>query len=1277
QTVADYFFTDTIRGYFTSIFDKVERQKGQAFWVRAQYGGGKTHFLATLAALLSASDEVWDRVSDAEIIAWRRQLANTRLFPVVFSLRGKGAASADVAESLYDIFEDEVKRAAEERLHIPLRLSTEDEVLAWWSELAGGIRAELNGWVSQRLGRTADDLRGSPVEFKEAVLLAAEAHHIRVPLRGRTEQRLRAAFDQVVNPRTGYTGLLVIVDEFAFWQDQHPENSPAAARDEEFLETLGWSLPKTADLPIYTIVASQRRQPAKLLAGQNEGRFISVEISSARDAAGELWEYEQIVSHRVRELDPERVPEIEEYFQDSARRFEFAASLDLHRFRVLFPVEPTCYEILQRITESLAAERVGINVLWEVLGEESEGGPSVRRGLLDRRRLITAPDLLASPSLRAALTEPAHHDRFKILEVARDGLQHFSDLDDDECGLAERLVDTLFLWDLAFLRAPKPMAVETLAGAVLAEAGMYNDASEAVDSVLQVIKDLEQIEFDAGQGTVQFVARAQIGRSAQQIFEEFRRRPLTETQIESAWRSSLLDRQLDQNGLTALFSGLTVGQADKQLVIWEQVEYEGRQVVLDYWRGDYGADLGRDDGFFRVVFLLRPENLDSSALHGDRIAVCVPREVAETERNALQDLLALNDLDTTYRDRTDDEALRVKEYVRSNRNGRVAELLRRQHEQYRYGRIVTRSGLNVDPVAVFSRPQQRDRLAHLVSALFEHAFPNRPFADFRGNAPLTQNAGAQQVFEGLFKKQAPKKAIDAVLNFGTGLGLTTSADAKAFNADQALALQSLRDWFQSARANGENLPAWQVYDRFAALGVPTRVATLYLLAFVRRPSEGADLILKQGARVTVTGVPGPVTRLTSALIPHLEWTSQVADGQAFDALAPRTVVDWGTALDWLRLVEPDLKATNSPEEIEEQADRALAATRKFAEATTSARDTLTRLAQTLDQTAPHQYVDALAAIARLGEVESYSDLYERAQDLSDRRREEFAGVVAAARAAVDLVPPALAIQDAVRYLRDLDGRLDGDLEFERANLLRQLTLPALLAGGWPRLEASFAAFRGRYRTQYQKFHRDRVAEVTAVAAEHAGLAPRLTALERLDQIEQLGMPVGAGLRARWQQAGMGLAPCDVPVSAVTVEEAPVCSVCQAPYGEPAPADRVRSLGAEIVQELEEKTRVLRGLLLEKLQQQSSDDLAGQLAHAITIGSDALVETLVNTEAAVPLIQRLLQTTTVRRSRALHRLRDEFPTFQAATLDAVVARFRALLVEEFDAAGSGEVELRFD
>lgn len=57
-TVSEYLFTPALRSHAKRIFDCVVNGKGQGFWVQAEYGAGKTHFLGAVVDLLVW--QVWD-----------------------------------------------------------------------------------------------------------------------------------------------------------------------------------------------------------------------------------------------------------------------------------------------------------------------------------------------------------------------------------------------------------------------------------------------------------------------------------------------------------------------------------------------------------------------------------------------------------------------------------------------------------------------------------------------------------------------------------------------------------------------------------------------------------------------------------------------------------------------------------------------------------------------------------------------------------------------------------------------------------------------------------------------------------------------------------------------------------------------------------------------------------------------------------------------------------------------------------------------------------------
>ena len=68
KTIDSYYITPSLRALIKEILDSAINQKGQGYWMRAEYGAGKTHFIAALTLLLTApTDAVWDVVHDPEI----------------------------------------------------------------------------------------------------------------------------------------------------------------------------------------------------------------------------------------------------------------------------------------------------------------------------------------------------------------------------------------------------------------------------------------------------------------------------------------------------------------------------------------------------------------------------------------------------------------------------------------------------------------------------------------------------------------------------------------------------------------------------------------------------------------------------------------------------------------------------------------------------------------------------------------------------------------------------------------------------------------------------------------------------------------------------------------------------------------------------------------------------------------------------------------------------------------------------------------------------------
>lgn len=274
-TVRDYLFTPSLRAHFKRVFECAVHRKGQGFWVQAEYGAGKTHFLGALVNLLVWQDEeVWSAVADDELRKdYAHALAGLHWFPVAFSLRGLGQAGG--ADSLMQVIEEQIReslRTFAPELEPKIPITSEDLADYWYgSEASDSEKAGAAFFFGKEHKCTPEEYRKAHGGRKfGAELVRSDLPHGK--LRGKVSERFTWIYQQITK-LGGYEGLLFVVDEFRSWQDRHVAGTAAYAEDEEVLETLAYVLP-TQHLNILTVIASQGDMPQKLSGGGEGDRFI-------------------------------------------------------------------------------------------------------------------------------------------------------------------------------------------------------------------------------------------------------------------------------------------------------------------------------------------------------------------------------------------------------------------------------------------------------------------------------------------------------------------------------------------------------------------------------------------------------------------------------------------------------------------------------------------------------------------------------------------------------------------------------------------------------------------------------------------------------------------------------------------------------------------------------------------------------------------------------------------------------------------------------------------
>ena len=591
ETVETYWFTDTIREYFESILEFAAQGRGQGFWIEAEYGAGKTHFLATLGCLLAnTKDEaLWGKVRDDAVRNYRSRLASQRFFPVVLTLKGQSSVDPTAERMLLRVLENTGFGSALDRAGLTgsVQVTSTDELLAWHGSLEPDLRAAIERHVKTQTGFSSAEYAAGAgrAALAEVIRGYCDLTHIQPRTSATVRDRLVHLYNQLTSPSLAqkgvqpYTGLLVIIDEWEFWQRLHAGGTPEAAHDEEVLETLAYVLPKDLGMSVLTLVGSQTAVPAKLRGEQGGDRFISRPL--LRGPAER--EYDVIVSHRVRDLDPEREPELNQYYDYYCANFAFAKSLDQKTFANTFPFQPRCFEVVRHVTaRDLPTARSGIYILHQALNAP---------GALDRDALLTVSDLLTSNHLNEALSNTVYRDAAGAYRATLEALPSLN-MDGEDGQLAEKLLKTLFLWHLAYLEVPQPMALSDLVEATLTPSDTLRN-EDLVELVLDQMSALPQVEYK--EKRARFVVTGIDIQPFFVKFDRYRRQVTDRHQMQQTWQESLFYPATLTLGEASLFGQFELDKAQSAKVVNRRLEYTGEVVIASRWRAEYGQPLRADD----------------------------------------------------------------------------------------------------------------------------------------------------------------------------------------------------------------------------------------------------------------------------------------------------------------------------------------------------------------------------------------------------------------------------------------------------------------------------------------------------------------------------------------------------------------------------------------------------------------------------------------------------------------------------------------------------------
>jgi hypothetical protein len=1170
ETVDNYKITPALRGHFKRVLECAIHRKGQGFWVQAEYGAGKTHFLGTLVDLLIWRQEnIWDILRDEEIKSeYASAVSKLKLFPVPFSLRGMGQPGG--GDSLMRILEEEIRESL--KIYAP---EIEPEVKITSPELAAYWYlkdANADEWAAvlsffRREHKCTPDEYIAECGVKSLGQEIVKSRLAEGRLRSKYKERLAFIYEQITNAG-GYDGMLFVVDEFRSWQDRHVEGTAAYAEDEEILETLAFVLP-AQNLNIITLIASQGDMPQKLSGGGAGDRFIPLYLLADKNKN----DFGEIVVFRSRELRKGAPIDIKDYYDYCRKEYKFIkqSNISLDYFTSIFPFQPRCFDTLRRLTQSdernnLPTIRSGLRMAWESLQNQR---------ILTGTRLVTVSDLILTAEMQKGLSHETYRAGYNNLCAT---LEQLSELDvaEEEREQAKRILETLYLWGICL---PENLR-DGLAAQEVAEAAWLSD--EAVGALAQAEHLLDRLiqggfpirvekkTRDGKEVAVYSYLLSATQESPVKYFGPLKKKAKEDLKAQDAkWIESLfwqlpditLDAQQELGVNGGIFGDFQppdqrsvkdrqdakppaysfphrTGSSTRKV---DKTSYAGEVVVCDRWREEFGKEIENPDQHFRLVYLTNHPALDDSKLSEElkdaRIAVARPAPLSAETREALADVIAAEQMKQKC---SAPNQSTLREYAEGKRRDALKVVLKCQLDEYRRGKVVTQKAYGIPAVEIFKVAKGRED--DLAGRLLEKAY-DTPLFNPKDLKKEFTDADAKKVFAGLFQKEPAKAEKDAVQNFAAGLELATKSHPTEFNPGSSQALAKIRQ-----QVSGKtDLSLSDLKSAFCRppYGLTESMVTLYLFALVK--SGGFELALKSGSGFTLTdGRTLPGDRVTPHILPYCEWNAKLDKALLGARLVQSTQKGWNEVLPYARVLDPNLKTATTPEEELARNDSLVDTLGKLKTEIPDVEKNLAELATLLANPIPQPLKEIFARLKTIAATVSYQELDATVRE-NYADKDLFAAAYSQFENSRRVSNQAFKLSQIVDYLRKA-CEVNGALEVDRRSLLEMLNLqsllkdPSLIA---PRHE-NFDRWKARYAQAYRKAHRAHYEAVDELNKKLDSLRPKVNALLKMNSIAELGPPlvVSTVIAEGLKRIEDGLCRCADADEAAVAGNDPICPKCQ-------------------------------------------------------------------------------------------------------------------------------------
>jgi len=1248
DTVRLYYFAKTIKSVFEEILLAFSEPIGRGFWLTAEYGVGKSHFLATLACLLSDnSDQVWDCVHDADIKNYQFRYKKRRLFPVVAGLRGKTAKSEDRPITFLDQLEKEIEESISQLgLEEKINITAVAETVNLFDNLDPDLQGVIQNFIQQKSGIRASELRkNNPDQFADLVRRYFKKSNIFFEPKYSINERLLYLYQQIVNPDTGFNGLLFVIDEFEAWLAQRPIASKEGMFDSNVLQVLTEILPKQYNCEIFIVIASQTDIPAQL-----QGRLKRWPLLAG---AGAERDYSVICAHRVRRYRPGMEPEAKLYYHNFYNEFSFYKSETEDSFLEIFPFHPLTYEIVRRFTSSvqdMPGVRLGLNILYDVMKSEQAMA-------LDRP--VTVNDTHEnSVNLKNTLAGP----RFSgIQKKYSDALSYLPKIfaDEEDRSIAEAILTILYLQFVISGDQTVPMTITELVDGTITPTGAITGEQRILVILNDMAVKIPQIEFDSRNPDkgIRFIPK-QAGPTPQQLLENIKQDFIKqEMEINSCWERLLFASPAQIKGQKALFGGFEPGRRQEDEVVVNQVTYKGEIIISFSWSPDLGAPIQDPDIHFRLIYLLHGDSFNNSDLKDPRIVVVKATPLNDRLRDFCSTFLAAEKLrdDFDPQKQKGPEAAHTRAFAEKECDDVLLKIIRYQLEPFQKGRVHTRDGINIDLMTAMSKPTSDQRNSLLIRPTLENAyqeFGNIVTPD-KIEKPIVAT-DAKNLVLGFIQNDTAKAVKSTLDQKAVGLGFALPENPLKFNPQHSMLFRFLDDKLKQNPA----LLTWSLIKEMASppYGVPPYLFGAVLLLYVRYrnvPSYGEIELKPQHNITTLSGQRLVSNRITRSNVTELRWISGIE--RNFDTLIAVSGPDWNSLQPYARILYPEAKVVTDPRDIDQQIAAFIKHLESLLPLMKSALENLEALGRSLSDPIPSENKELLEKFIQIsssqdlenfdskrrlipGDIQGFKEANEKINDLRDLSGKS-----------IQIMPLFTALQEADT---GKDNELDTlkQLLQARYKLSSMLGNPTALAGLLKDTEEFLKRYENARKIQGDR-NLEKLKTLKTVLLESEKL---LSALGQLNKIESLGPQQGGHLSSQFNEIH-GAVDKEISGECGKHKELSYCP----------PENEVREIQQKIRQTFESRINILRGQIEKAIKEGAKGDHLKTLLELIQVSK--LSEVAKNmTPAILETVKKVLRSmkTQVVRSRAIEELIERFAVLHEENIDSFLSELRSLLTKEF-------------